>query len=201
MLTRDDILERLLEPYESLTEAELSAAKELSRSDAEVADALKECRAFARLEEPSIFGVSARSDAEFVVALRERIQASVLPVQGRGLFVNFRVLSVAVTSCVVLMAVILGSNYMRPASTSGSSQAITEFASALDPNVSSLSADSIADAGVDPDSLADYLGVADLATAVSEDDSSDDPAVDQLLALDQSSLEEVLNSLENTNFF
>jgi hypothetical protein len=201
MLTKDDILEKLLEPYASLSKEELADAEKLARTDKEVALALKACRDFSEISEAAVFGESRTSDAEFLVALRERISPTEPRLMPSRAFVSGRALAFATVGCMVLMVVILGSNQWLAGSRPLSDQSVANFASAIETSPAILDADSLAKAGVNADSLAAYLDVADLVEAVAPDDSSDDPVSDQLLALDPQSIEEVLATLEDTNFF
>ena len=198
MLTREDILERLLEPYMTLTAEEIEAASALAARDPEVAEALGLCRALSGLTEAAVFGDPQTSDAAFLVALRERLSPSALPV--RGAFGSRRMLAAVTVTCVMLVAVIFGGGRMSGVNTSSNSEGIFATVEALDSPVA-LDLDSVADVSADPDSFAAYLGVPEMAASWDFEEESDEPVTDALLGLDSQSLEEVLNRLENTNFF
>lgn len=198
MLTREDILGRLLEPYVTLTAEEIEAASALAARDAEVAEALGLCRALSGLTEAAVFGDPPSSDAAFLVALRERISPSLPSV--RGAFGSRRVLAAVTVTCVMLVAVIFGGGRMSGAGTSSNGGAMPAMVQALDSPVA-LDLDSVADVSADPDSFAAYLGVSGMTASWDFEEESEEPVTDALLELDSQSLEEVLNRLENTNFF
>jgi hypothetical protein len=198
MLTREDILEKLLEPYVTLTGEDIGAASALAARDAEVAEALRVCRALSGLSEAAVFGDPPTSDAVFLVSLRERITPSAPPV--RAAFGSRRALAAASVTCAILVAVILGGGRVSGVSASSNEGAITSVAEAFDSPVA-LDVDSVAGVSADPDSFAVYLGLPDMAANWDFEQDTDEPVTDVLLGLDTQSLEEVLNTLEGTNFF
>jgi hypothetical protein len=198
MLTREDILKKLLEPHVTLTSAETEAVSVLATRDAEVAEALRVCRALSGLSEAEVFGETPTTDAAFLVALRERLSPSMPSV--RGAFGSRRMLTAVTVTCVLLVAVILGGGRLSGVSASSSESAMADAVETLDSPVA-LDLDSVAGVSADPDSLAAYLGLPDMAASWDFEDDADEPVTDVLLGLDQQSLEEVLNRLETTNFF
>jgi hypothetical protein len=203
MISRDDLLQRLLEPYRSLSETEIAEALVLAQSDAEVARALDECRRLDALREAEIFPASGTSDADFLVALRGRLATAQTPLRGT-LFGSRRLVPIAATLCIGLMALILstGPSDRDAGIAEQSDQNLETFATALDVS-STMQLDSLQAMDADPESLATYLDVGDMAQSWDFDDSntSDEPLSDALLSLDTQSIEEVLNKLEATNFF
>jgi hypothetical protein len=198
MLTRDEILERLFEPYVTLTSGEIEAASALATRDAEVAEALRLCRALSGLSEAEVFGDPRTADAAFLVALRERLSPSMPLV--RGAFGSRRMLAAVTVTCVLLVAVILGGGRLSGVSASSSEDAMSAMVEALDSPVA-LDLESVAGVSADPDSLAAYLGLPEMAASWDFEEDTDEPVTDVLLGLDQQSLAEVLNRLETTNFF
>jgi len=198
MLTREDILKKLLEPYVTLTSEEIEAASALAVQDAEVAEALRLCRALSGLSEAAVFGDPPTSDATFLVMLRERITPSAPPV--RAAFGSRRMLAAVCVTCVMLVAVILGGGRLSGVSASSSESAMSAVVEALDSPVA-LDVDSVAGVSADPDSLAAYLGLPEMVASWDFEQDTDEPVTDALLGLDPQSLEEVLNTLEGTSFF
>jgi hypothetical protein len=199
MHTRDDILERLLEPYLTLTAEDLQAASEWASRDQDVAQALQECRTLSGLSEAGIFGEPSTSDAAFLVELRNRIlPASVVPM--KAVFATGRRLAMASVACVALLAVILSANAPSKQAAAEETAQIETVADALD-NQMTINWDSLDTENVDPDSLANYLGVTEFANQWGFTVNSEEPLADVLLELDAQSIEEVLNKLESTNFF
>jgi len=198
MLTREDLLQRLLEPYVTLTAEEIEAASAQAARDAEVAEAFRLCRALSGLSEAAIFGDPPTSDATFLVTLRERISPSALP--ERAVFGSRRMLAAVCVTCVMLVAVILGGGRLSGVSASSNESAMAAAVEALDSPVA-FDVDSVAGVSADPDSLAAYLGLPEMAASWDFQENSDEPVTDALLGLDPQSLEEVLNTLEVTSFF
>lgn len=199
MFTRDYILERLLEPYITLTSAEIEAAASLAVRDAEVAEMLRLCREMAGLSEAALFGEPRTSDAAFLVSLRERITPAV-STEPRPVFGTRRMLAAVSVACLVLFILIFGGNKFSTKLSLADDQSISAVASVLEsPVVFSL--DSLAETSADPDSLASYLDVSGMAENWDFADDSNTPVTDALLELDSQTLAEVLNELENTNFF
>jgi hypothetical protein len=204
MRTRQDILDPLCEPYGLLDAVTLAEAKSLAASDVEVALALEQCRRMSAVVEEKVFGLPQTSDAEFLVALRARLDTS-SEVRTGPAFGTRRLLAMVATTCMVLMAVVLGSQkWGFPTIGPMPDQMAANFVTSLDES-STINSDSLANEDVDPDTLAAYLDVADLASAYDADDDSDavldESITDNLLSLDPQSLAEVLNKLETTNFF
>jgi hypothetical protein len=198
MLTRENILEKLLEPYVTLTSGEIEAASALAARDSEVAETLRLCRALSGLSEAEVFADPRTSDAVFLVTLRERLSPSMPSV--RWAFGSRRMLAAVTVTCVLLVAVILGGGRLSGVSASSSEGAASVAVETLDSPVA-LELDSVAGVSADPDSFAVYLGLPDMAASWDFEDDTDEPVTDVLLGLDQQSLEEVLNRLETTNFF
>ena len=200
-MTRDELLIALAEPLGGLSPEALAEAEALAVKDGEVARALRLCRALSGLDEVAVFGKPRSSDAQFVVALRERLEHSTGRAAGRGVFGTIRQLVLVGSICTALLAVVLVSGtWDRGTTQSVAGDASAGLASALESSAV-LDLDSVARADVSPESLAVYLGVGDLTENWSFDDVSEQPLTDELLALDSESLSEVLNRLEATSFF
>jgi hypothetical protein len=202
MAARLAIIAYLDEPYATLTDEQREAARQLALTDAEVARALKQSQFMAQWSESALFGEPPQSDAAFLVALRDKLSGNRVPAR-REVLGSFRLFGYAASICVVLMAVILGAgNRFTPSPESPSESAALVFAAALESG-SPVLFDSLEDVAVDPESLAVYLDVPELAdswdfNALAD---ADGPVSDELLSLDPADMEEVLYKLETTNFF
>lgn len=202
MFARDDILERLMEPFITLTTEEIAAAESLAVRDAEVAEALRMCRAMAGLSDAAMFGEPRTSDAAFLVSLREKISPSATPVF-RPAFGTRRMLAAVSAACLAFFALIFGGNRFSTPFAVTEDESLSAVATVLE-SPAMFEVDSLAQTDMTPDSLASYLGVDGMGEAETwdfADASSTIPATDELLALDSETLEEVLNKLEDTNFF
>jgi hypothetical protein len=190
------------EPYATLSDAQREAATQLALTDAEVARALKQSQFLAQWSESALFGEPAQSDAAFLVALRDKLSGTRSPAR-REVLGSYRLFGLAASVCAVLMVVILGAgNRFTPSPETSTESAALVFAAALESGSSEV-LDSLETLAVDPESLAVYLDVPELAdswdfTALTE---SDGPLSDELLSLDPDDMEEVLYKLETTNFF
>jgi hypothetical protein len=202
MISRDDILARLLEPYATLSEEEIAAASTWAKSDPEVAEAWTECQLLSTVSESKLYAGSKVGDAEFIVSLRNKISESATAPASK-LFGSRRLVPIAAMMCVGLMALILstGDQYGGSGLTQQPDSTVENFVSALSVD-GSLNLDSLVSVGADPESLATYLDVGDMAQNWDFNDATtEEPLSDLLLALDSQSIEEVLNDLEATNFF
>lgn len=199
MDAKEQILERLQEPYETLSIEFLKAAKEAAAHDPEVAKALRECRAFSTLSDSAIFGEPRTSDADFVVTLRNRLSSDFAPTV-KAIFATGRKFAWASASCVALLAVILFFGKPTIKTTPEETVPLVSVADALDRGMT-INWDSLDTESVDPDSFASYLGVSEFAAQWDFDGETGEPVTDALLELDVQSIEEVLNKLESTNFF
>jgi hypothetical protein len=202
MFARDDILERLMEPFITLTSEEITAAESLAVRDAEVAEALRLCRAMAGLADAAIFGEPRTSDAVFLVTLREKISPSTAAVF-RPAFGTRRMLATVSVTCMALFVLVLGSSRFSTQFAASEDESLSAVATVLE-SPTMFSMDSLAQSDMTPDSLASYLGVDGMGVAENwdfADASANTPATDALLELDSETLEEVLNKLEDTNFF
>jgi len=204
--TREELLERLCEPYGLLSAEVISAAEALAARDTQVAAALADCRAMVHLDETLIFGVPKTSDAEFLVAFRDKLAAAddARPIL-RPSFVTSRISALVMAVCAVTMAVILtvGNHFVPATAQRANAQALETLASALEPD-ETLVPDSISDSTAVAESLAVYLNIPELASNwdFDTDDTSADQAIsDELLTLDPQTLQEVLNDIEKANFF
>jgi hypothetical protein len=195
--TREDILEKLLEPYQTLSAEEIKGTAELAARDPEVAEALRLCRALSGLSEAAVFGDAPTSDAAFLVALREQISPAAP--RFRPAFGTRRLLAAVSVTCVFLLMVILGGGASGDGETSNGTAAVAVVEALNSPVAFDL--DSLVEDSFDPDSFAVYLGVPEMAANWDFQENPDEPLTDALLGLDPQSLEEVLNRLENTNFF
>jgi hypothetical protein len=200
MMTRDEILERLQEPMGTLKPEELAEARKQAVADPEVALALRHCEAMAKLSEEEVFGGPATSDVEFVVALRRRLEGPA-PSPARGAFGTARQLALVGTACVFLMALVLSAGrWPATSNTAPADQTAARFVDALE-TASLVPPDSLDDSTVSAESLAVYLDMPEFVSSWDFDGNSDQPLSDLLLSLDTQSLQEVLNNLEDTNFF
>ena len=154
-----------------------------------------------------MFGQPPTSDAAFIVALRGKLTEPDRAPVVRGAFGSRALVGAVASVCVVVLAVIFaaGSRIAPPVEIVQPqvAQALESFASAVDP-ASTLVPDSISNTPADAESLAVYLDMPDLASNwdLSTDSTDlDQPLSDELLSLDTQTLQEVLNDLENTNFF
>ena len=199
MFAREDILERLLEPYATLTPEEIAAAESFAVRDIEVAEALRLCRAMAGLTDAAIFGEPRTSDAVFLIALREKVSPSMEAVF-RPAFGSRRMLAMVSAVCAVLFVLILSGNRFATTYAVYDEESLASVATVLESPLV-LEYSSLAQATADPDSLASYLGISDMAAHWDFAEESGVPATDALLELDPQTIEEVLNRLENENFF
>jgi hypothetical protein len=200
MLTRDELLQRLCEPYADLTAEERSQAEAMSSADAEIAEALTLCRTLAGLKAETVFGEPASGDAEFLIALREKIERHTQHQAARPLFGSRRLVAAVATACMALLVGIFGSSYWLARPPIFTEQTAANFAEAIEP-MEVLDADSLADSDVSADTLAAYLNVTDYVALWPDDTQTDEPLSDLMLSLDAESFEEVLNKIEATNFF
>jgi hypothetical protein len=195
----------LSEPLATLDPEQLAAAKALSITDAEIAQELKQCLALGRVVDLNLYGTPKTSDAAFLVALRNKLAEAEKEPVIRGLFGSWRLVGAVASVCVLMMAVIFtAGNQVTPQTMATmqtqDAQALESFASAIDPTAIMVP-DSMTDASVDAESLAVYLDVPDLVSNWDFDTDTDQPLTDELLSLDPQTLQEVLNELEDTNFF
>ncbi len=205
--SREELLERLCEPFSLLTAEELALVQGLASKDPELALALRQCRAMSGLTDAAIYGQPQTSDAQFLVALRDKLaEPATIPVL-RGAFGTGGLVGAVATVCVVVMVVIFaaGSKFTPGVATMQPQDvaALESLASAIDPGTTVVP-DSIYDQTVDAESLAVYLDIPDLTSNWDfETDTAElnQPLSDELLSLDTQTLQEVLNDLENTNFF
>ncbi|RPH94202.1 hypothetical protein EHM69_08020 [candidate division KSB1 bacterium] len=200
MASRDEILLRLLEPYATLSSEEWTEAEALAVKDQEIATALRECKAMSALDESGLFGQPDTSDAVFLVSLRDRLSKSSAPKFG-GVFGTARQAALVSSVCVVLLVAMMSPHsHIWVRFSPLTEQSVENVASALE-TVQMYSVDSLVQADVEPESLALYLDVPELAEDWGFNAASEEPLTDMLLALDDQSLEEVLYNLEHTRFF
>ncbi len=202
MDARSDILAYLDEPYATLSDEQREAARKLALTDAEVARALKQSQVMAQLSDTALFGEPPRSDAAFLVALREKLAGARAPAR-REVLGSVRLFGLAASVCAVLMVVILGAgNRFTPSPETPSALALQVFTAALESG-SPVLFDSLEDMAVNPESLAVYLDMPELADSWDFEAAteSDGPLSDELLSLNPADIEEVLYKLETTNFF
>jgi hypothetical protein len=204
--TKEELLERLCEPYGSLSAEVISAAESRAMRDPNIAAALAECRAMVQLEDTLIFGVPQTSEAEFLAAFRNRLAASNDPHPAlRSVFGTRRLSALITAVCMFVMVVILAAGNRSTPTTAQTvnAQALENLASALDPTVP-IVPDSISDSTAVAESLAVYLNMPELASNWdfdTDNSDTDQPVSDELLGLDPQTLQEVLNDIENANFF
>lgn len=151
--------------------------------------------ALSGVQESDLFGSPAGSDTEFLVRVRERI-ASVRTAEAyRPQFLPAQRVAWMASACVILLvAIISGPRFSRePMEGNGLADAV------MMPTESMV--DSLANAEIDPVELAQYLDVPEFVEEEVADMPEELPLTDQLMALDNSTLEEVLASLEDTYFF
>ncbi|MFZ5433779.1 MAG: hypothetical protein ACOZB3_08410 [Calditrichota bacterium] len=200
MRSRDDILTLLLEPYSTLSDEIRAEAHAWAAQDSDVARALRECRAMGALTAQAVYGESPMSDAAFLVQVRQRIETAQKPYIVKSLFGSARLITLTATACVAIMVFVLGNG--RWWGTSSPTESLTEsaFVSALEtPGV--VEYDSLLAEEVSPESLAVYLGMPEMVEDWNFDVAAELPLSDELLALDEQSLDEVMSDLQATEFF
>jgi hypothetical protein len=201
MRSREDIFALLNEPLSTLNPEELADIKAIAAADSEIALLWTQARAFGTLTETAVFGAVTGGDAEFLAALRQRIDRVAGHTARRPVFVSARSLAMVAAVCTVLLAVVMGAGYRKlTPETAASVSKAENLADALTISVS-MALDSLSDQISDADSLAGFLGVSDLAEVWASDSDAVLPMTDQLLELNSKDLEEILHELEQTNFF
>jgi hypothetical protein len=195
-MTREEIIEKLLEPNSILTSEEFKEIDILSSKDSEVS----ELRAFntemSKLDETLLFGVPQSSDVEFLTTLRAKLDTGRASVT--GYLGSWKLVGIAASVCAVLFFVVLSGGI------TGSGQHYSlgnpEMLARLDEiQLQDVLTDT--EGQLDPDSLAEFLGVSQEITNIYVKDNSELPLTDQLLALYPSDLDVVLGNVELMNFF
>jgi hypothetical protein len=148
------------------------------------------------VKEEHLFPPSKYSDSEFVVALQDKINGRDSVRYGK-LFLSFRSVGLVASACVILIVAIIAGGRLVEQRLSPLDRQVAQ----LDYAPSTFVVDSLADAGVDPVELAQYLNVPDYVEEDVADTADDMPLTEQLLTLDTGTLNEVLNNLETTEFF
>jgi hypothetical protein len=199
-MTREEVIAQLHEPHATLSEEVRNAASKMAASDPEITELWKLNQSLAQLSASRLFGESELSNAQFITSLRAKMDAR--KAQPRtGYLGSWKLISTVASICVVLVVFIF---------TSGSSDLPYDYQLQDPVAISQTSNDQIADISnteveqINPDTLAAYLDVpTDYLDSESDvdDDDTGTPYMDDLMALDQSDLDVVLNNLEQTNFF
>ena len=146
------------------------------------------------VSDEKLFAAPKLSDAAFLVSVRNRISARTSAVYTR-LAPSFRTVAAVASVCVILLVAIVSVPQFTP--TPAVQNGLSEIATMPTEAV----VDSLAEAQIDPVELAVYLDVPEYAEEDVEDAKEDMPLTDQLMTLDDGTLEEVLASLEDTRFF
>lgn len=199
--TRQEILEALLEPLDTVDEEVLAQAEAMAASDDEVAHALKDCRQWSIVSSEDILAAPVSSDAMFLAAVRKRIERAQSPKRARGIFGNARLVLASATAGVMLIAVVLGLRVWLPSAGSAVlDSGILDYAAVADP-VAVLDMETLAASEVSAESLAVYLDVASVMDVWETDANNSEPLTDLLLRLESQDLVEVISQLEATHFF
>ena len=200
--TRQEILEALLEPPDTIEAELLAQAEVMAVGDTEVARALRECRQWSRVTIESVLPAPESSDAVFLTAVRERIDRTRSPRRARGIFGTSRLALASASAGVILMAVVLGGRVWLPGAAPDvlSDSAIVDYAAVADP-VAVLDMETLAASEVSAESLAVYLDVASVTDVWESDENANEPLTDALLSLETQDIAEVISQLEATHFF
>jgi len=199
--TRQEILEALLEPLDTVDEELLARAEAMAASDEDVARALRECRQWSLVTSESIVPPPVSSDAVFLAGVRERIERAESPKRARGIFGNARLVLASATAGVMLIAVVFGLRIWQPnASPAVLDLGILDYAAVADP-VAVLDMETLSASEVPAESLAVYLDVVSVIDVWEADANGSEPLTDALLRLESQDLVEVISQLEATHFF
>ena len=152
--------------------------------------------ALSGVREEHLFAASKLSDAQFLVALRDRISARTAVVS-KQIFPSFRAVAAVASACTILLVAIIAAPHFSVKPLTSDVSLLADVATMPTDQV----VDSLADADVDATELAAYLNMPDYVEDDAADTSDELPLTDQLLALDTGTLDEVLNNLEGTSFF
>ena len=180
-------------------------------------------RALSGVQESVLFSAPATTDAEFLVRVRERIEKSRGTAVYKPQFLPVRRVAWVASACVILLvAIIAGGRFAKPyedvieeqlaevpaPSTLSEKRVMASAGPLMADQLESVATmptgtivDSLAESDVDAVELAQYLDVPDYVEEDVGDTLEDLPLTDQLLALDTRTLEEVLDNLEDTEFF
>ncbi|MFH1010389.1 MAG: hypothetical protein V1784_04040 [bacterium] len=209
-MTKEEIKERLLEPFEKLSDEERAEIEAYAERDAEIRQALEEARAFSNalqraqvLREPD-----ADTWSRFLPGVRARIDART---RRKPLWQRRPVLIPVFATA--LLALVLATGRFGPNSTNDFAEyTSSEIADAI-PELSSVDEglvlteqdyQNLSDLGVDAASLAAALEVESIDSSggefVPESELDAPPLIDEVLALSESEIDELLAKLEATRF-
>ncbi|MDD5087910.1 MAG: hypothetical protein PHI18_03810 [bacterium] len=200
--TRQNILEALLEPLDTVDGDLLVQAELLAANDADVARALKECRRWNIVSSESVLAAPVSTDAMFLTAVRERIERAQSPKRARGVFGSARLILSSATVGVMLIAAVLSLRIWRPGGAPSllTDSPVADYAAVTDP-VAVLDMETLAASEVPAETLAVYLDVASVTEVWESNAANSQPLTDVLLSLESQDLVEVISELEATHFF
>lgn len=199
-MTREELLDKLAEPLHLMSESDLAHAEKLALSDREVALSLRHSKALSGFEIDEIVGEPLTSDAEFLTALREKLEPKPALIDRllwqSGLFGRPRLLAVAATLGVLLVVAVFG---IRSGGTLAPVWWITSGQQMFSYDELYLEDDASAD--LDYEALAYYMDVSDVVDDWNLMSYEDTPLTDLWLTLEAESQEEVLKQFAETSFF
>ncbi len=171
------------------------------RSSADAQDERLLLALTADISTDSVWGSPLSSDADFVVAVHRRIHGD--PILPRRVFVIPKLVPVAVLACVALLATVFSLSQIKGKNTIG--LAMGGIRSNVESPLVNLTA-VVAEVSVgDEETAADLADFLDLPRGIEvgeiPESSIESSVTDELLALDESSRNEILSELERTEFF
>ena len=191
-MSRHDNIDTLGDNWKFLSDAEKAQIEESAKSDTELAADLEFAKSLSTMSASDLVGEPPTSDAVFLVNLREKLEPKT-PVIRSTAWSGWRLwLSAATMSVLLCIAVFIG----------GEQSGGLQFAQSQD-----ISADwyeGIEDLDeLDEATIASYLdfNLEDDAELIDFDYESDEPFSDQLLELDNESIDEILIQIETITFF
>lgn len=199
-MSRSDNIDIFGAPWKLLSESEQATAERLAEGDAELAADLKFAKSLSALSAAELVGEPPTSDAVFLVGLREQLDQPKTVKVSR--WSGVRLWLATATASILLVAGIYwgGAQSESPATISWSDEVTEE--SLLASNLVWYEDDAIDDLDeLDLSTMTDYLDMDEDSDLLAFDNESDEPYSDQILELDNESIEDIISQIESLTFF